>query len=147
MKRARRAAKAVTNGPRIMARLQEPDARALMIEGAEEEVPSVSKIAPLLLNDPCFEPAELRLAPVKTLIGQIVRAIMAEEGYERTERGVRTDDDDKLFSTGAVYAKADDDDDAPIGEAKLVELVVTVCQTMMAPSSRLKVLSQLDFMD
>jgi len=147
MKRARRAARSVTNGPQIMRRLEEPDARALLVEGAEEGIPSVSKVAPILLSE--FNTTEIKLAPVKTLIGLCVRAILAEEGYERIERGVRTDADDELFSTGSVYAKADVDDAEPEadGTDDLIELLASVSEKLLTTAGRRRLTARLELMD
>lgn len=147
MKRARRTARSVKNGPQIMRRLEEPDARGLLVEGAEEGIPSVSKVAPILLGE--FNTTEIKLAPVKTLIGLCVRAILAEEGYERIERGVRTDADDELFSTGSVYAKADvDDAELEIdGIDELIELLATVSEKLLPAPARKRLTARLELLD
>lgn len=144
-KRVQRAARSVLMGPEIVDRLEEPDARALLVEGAQENMPSVSKVA-MLLRDK-FTAAVMTQPPVKTLVGMAVRAILAEEGYERVERGVRTDRTvDPVFSTGSVYALIKEDDE-PVEideENELVELLATVGEKLLSESGRRRVAARLE---
>ena len=144
-KRVRRAARSVKQGSEILDRLDQPDARALLVEGAEESVPSVSKVASLLVDD--FTAPVMAQPPVKTLVGMAVRAILAEEGYERTERGVRTDRSvDTVFSTGSVYAKVEPEDEPEEvdGEDELVELLTMVAEKLLGEKSRRQVVARLE---
>ena len=102
MRRTRRAAQTLKEGVAILDRLILPDAIDLMIQGANEEVPSVSKIDELLLED--FDERDLKQLPVRQFIGQACKAIMASEGFDVAETGVRIPDS-RIFSTGAVYAR------------------------------------------
>jgi hypothetical protein len=144
-KRVQRAARSVLMGPEILDRLEQPDARALLVEGAQENMPSVSKVAVLLRDK--FTAAVMAQPPVKTLVGMAVRAILAEEGYERVERGVRTDRTvDPVFSTGSVYALIKEDDEpVEIGEENdLVELLATVGEKLLSESGRRRVAARLE---
>ncbi len=144
-KRVRRAARSVKQGTEILDRLEEADARALLVEGADESVPSVSKVAVLLQSE--FTPALMAQPPVKTLVGMAVRAILAEEGYERVERGVRTDRSvDPVFSTGSVYAKVEPEEepDQVDGENELVELLLTVGEKLLGVNGRRRVVARLE---
>jgi hypothetical protein len=144
-KRVRRAARSVRQGLEILDRLDEPDARALLVEGADESVPSVSKVASLLVDD--FTAAVMSQPPVKTLVGMAVRAILAEEGYERVERGVRTDRSiDTVFSTGSVYAKIEPDDEPEEldGQEELIELLVAVGEKLLGEGGRRQLVARLE---
>lgn len=143
MKRAKRAAKAVMHGTAIFNDMQAEPARSLLIEGAEEGVPSVGKVADLLhakYND------HIKQTPVKTLVGLCARAILAEEGYELVERGVRVPADMsvvRVFSTGAVYAKADVSDDEDESDDELVRLLVAVGERLLSEQDRKRVVEEL----
>ncbi len=145
MKRATRAAKSVHQGTDILKILKTPKARALLIEGAEEEVPSVGKVADLLYAE--FDD-HIRQTPVKTLIGLCVRAVLAEEDYELIERGVRVPADlseERVFSTGAVYAKADiSTDDQDSDDDELVRLLVAVGERLLSEKDRKRVVEELE---
>ncbi len=95
-----------------------------------------------------FDIPNLRQSPVKTLIGLCVRAILAEEGYERVERGVRTEADGELFMTGSVYSKAEvEDEDGADGVNELVDLLVTVAEKLLTGADRARLTARLELLD
>jgi len=147
MKRATRAAKSVKGGTDLLNRLKQEDAIDLMIEGVEEEVPSVSKIASIVVEE-VGSVAAARLPTIKTLVGLCVRAILAQEGYVKSERGVRTDpksDTDRIFSTGTVYLKAEPEkDEEDEGADELVDLIVTVSKKLLSGAARQRVVERLE---
>lgn len=76
-------------------------------------MPSVGKIADLLHSK---YGDHMKQTPGKTLVGLCARAVLAEAGYELVEHGVRIPEGVstvRVFSTGAVYAKAEVDTVAP----------------------------------
>ena len=146
MKRATRSAKAVRHGTAILNRLKQPDARACMTKAADQGDPPVLGIVPILLAE--FPAADIKLAPCKTLIGQIVRAVLAEEDYAWVERGVRTGtagQADHVFSTGSVYEKVEtrDDDDNDNHDDELIDLIVAVSDKLMTEQARKRLIGRL----
>ena len=99
MKRARRTAVAVKDGPEILDYIAAPKSRGLLVSRAERGAPPVGAISESLLRE--FGRG-VKLAPVKQFIGMCVRAVLEEEGYSVAEKGVRIKDDN-VFSTGSVY--------------------------------------------
>ena len=145
-KRAHRAARNVTNGSAILDVLAQPTSRTLLVEGVKEGVPPVVKIASLLLQQG-YARADLTSFPVKAFIGQVVRAVLVDEGYDRVERGVRTGTlgkPDHLFTTGSVYAKINvapgDKDD---GNDDLINLLVAVANKVLTAPARTKLIKRL----
>lgn len=106
IRKARRSAKAIVGGPALFERLQKLDVLNLMEEAITEEVPPVSKISRLLLADESLV-VDLEAMPVRQFIGSAVRAILADEGYEVMESGVRISGD-PVFRTGSTYALPDE---------------------------------------
>jgi hypothetical protein len=107
MRRARRAARTLKDGEAILARLQEDDARALLLEAVEDEMPSVAKVSTMLLAG-FGQP--VKQLPVRQFVGMAVKAVMAEEGYAPIETGVRIPGD-PVFTTGAVYGKVEESEE------------------------------------
>jgi len=112
IRRVKRAAQTLHDGPAILEFLQTTAMRALLVQGAEEEVPPVSKVSEALLAE--FGNA-IKPMPVKQFCGMAVKAVLAEEGWELEDTGVRIYDD-PLFRSGATYRKADEGDDVDDGE-------------------------------
>ncbi|TAY16708.1 hypothetical protein ELH91_07935 [Rhizobium leguminosarum] len=82
-----------------------------MKKGVEENVPPVSKISHLLQEHFVSVPDITALA-VRQFVGMAVRAILAEEGYEVEERGVRISGD-PVFRSGSTYrlVKTDEEEE------------------------------------
>lgn len=103
--KARRAASVIHRGDEILECVE--DEKDLLIEGADEGVPPVSKIGRIL--DDRFGD-DVKHLPVRQWIGSLVRALLAVEGYEVEERGVRFKD--PVFKSGSTYRRVDQDSDA-----------------------------------
>ena len=97
----KRSAAALTDGPAILASLQEPKARQALVIAASKGVPPVSGVSEMLLGK---HGDTVKLLPVRQFIGTAVKAILAEEGFEVAETGVRLPRD-PVFTTGAVYRR------------------------------------------
>ncbi|NTG45807.1 hypothetical protein G6M04_00365 [Agrobacterium rhizogenes] len=108
IRKANRAAQSIVGGDRLLARLTSAPYLRELKKGVAESVPPVSKISRMLQEDFPSEP-EMTL-PVRQFIGMTVRAILAAEGYEVEERGVRISGD-PVFRTGATYRLAVSGDD------------------------------------
>ena len=148
MKRAKRSAQRVKDGPEILAVVRSEEARDAMIEAARNDIPSVSGISPILLDR--FDDDVVMNVPTRALIGLCVRAVMAEEGYDIAERGVRTDPaQDKVFTTGTVYEKVEVEPEEEVetefeDDAAIVDLVVAVCTKKLGELSRRRVIAELE---
>lgn len=133
MRRAKRAAQALNEGPAILAFLQKPEMRALLVEGAKEDVPPVSKVSADLLEE--FGDS-IKPMPVKQFIGMVVKAVLAEEGYELEDTGVRIHDD-PLFRSGSTYSKIEvDEDEDEVDDGELLRDVISKLATLSAPQQR-----------
>jgi hypothetical protein len=110
MRKVRRAAKSLVEGRALLERLTEDDAIELMKEAIEEEVPPVSKISQLLLDD-LSDKIEFTSMPVRQFVGQAVKAILVGEGFRVMETGVRISGD-PVFRTGSTYEPIEPDEDA-----------------------------------
>jgi hypothetical protein len=103
MQRARRAARAVLHGPKILDFMTSDRARALLISAAQAGHPPVAAVSGELVRLVGLKDA--KLTPVKQYVGACIRAVLDEEGFEVAETGVRLSGD-PIFRTGAVYRKA-----------------------------------------
>jgi hypothetical protein len=102
MQRARRAARAVIHGDRILEYMTSRAARKLLVSAAEAGQPPVASVSHDIER---IAKADSKLAPVKQFAGLCIRAVLQEEGFEVAETGVRLSND-RIFRTGAVYRKA-----------------------------------------
>jgi hypothetical protein len=102
--KARRAAQALVRGDEILECVEEN--KDLLIEGAEEGVPPVSKIGAILFRK--FGD-DVKHLPVRQWIGTLTRALLALEGFEVDESGVRFTD--PVFKSGSTYRRVEKDDD------------------------------------
>jgi hypothetical protein len=102
LKRAVRSAAALEHGEDMLALVMSKAAVTALRNTADKGIPAVSAV-----SDALFERfgEYTKLPPVKTFIGQCVRAALEQEGYEVIERNVRLRND-KIFNRGTVYAKA-----------------------------------------
>ena len=98
--RAIRSAHAIDHGEDILAFVTSKGAVAALRTTADKGIPAVSAVSSAL-----YERYRdyTKLAPVKTFIGQCVRAALEQEGYQVLERNVRLRND-KIFNRGTVYA-------------------------------------------
>lgn len=103
--KARRAASVIHRGDEILECVE--DEKNLLIEGADEGVPPVSKIGRIL--DDRFGD-DVKHLPVRQWIGSLVRALLAVEGFEVEESGVRFKD--PVFKSGSTYSRIGEDSDA-----------------------------------
>jgi hypothetical protein len=101
MQRARRSARAVLHGDKILEFIQKPVSRKLLVAAAESGSPPVTAISKELEK---IARKDIRLAPVKQFAGLCVRAVLEEEGFEVAETGVRLSQD-TVFRSGSVYRK------------------------------------------
>jgi len=102
MRRAMRSARALRHGPEVLALIQEPKTRRLLVDAAERGAPPVTAISHKLLQ---VVPAkEAKLMPLKQFAGLCVRAVLEEEGFEVAETGVRVSND-PIFRTGSTYQR------------------------------------------
>lgn len=102
--KARRAASVIHRGDEILECVE--DEKDLLIEGAEEGVPPVSKIG-RILEDQFGD--DVKHLPVRQWIGSLVRALLAVEGYDVEDRGVRFRD--PVFKSGSTYRRVEEDGD------------------------------------
>ncbi len=102
--KARRAASVIHRGDEILECVE--DEKDLLIEGADEGVPPVSKIG-RILEDRFGD--DVKHLPVRQWVGSLVRALLAVEGYDVEERGVRFRD--PVFKSGSTYRRVDEDSD------------------------------------
>jgi hypothetical protein len=128
--RARRTAEALTRGEEILECVEEN--KDLLIEGADEGVPPVSKIG-RTLYDQFGE--DVKHLPVRQWVGTLTRALLALEGYEVDETGVRVKD--PVFKSGSTYRRveteADTDFDAVLEPTfrRMVEALTISEQRML----------------
>jgi hypothetical protein len=108
--KARRAAQALTRGNEILECVEEN--KDLLIEGAEEGVPPVSKIGGILHRK--FG-EDVKHLPVRQWIGTLTRALLALENYEVDESGVRFTD--PVFKSGSTYRRVEEDKDSELAPA------------------------------
>lgn len=97
--KARHSAKAFGESGEGILRLVEANKR-LLTQGADEGVPPVSKIGAVLKAE--YE-SEMKLLPVRQWVGSLVRAILAVEGYEVDQAGIRFTD--PVFKSGSTYRR------------------------------------------
>jgi hypothetical protein len=102
MQRARRSARAVKRGPEILAFVQAPKSRQLLVAAAGTGAPPVTAISGKL--QALIGPEFAKLTPIRQFTGLCVRAVLEEEGFEVAEVGVRLSND-AVFRTGAVYRR------------------------------------------
>jgi len=142
MRRARRAARTVKRGVEMLDRLRQPDAIDLLKEAVRNEMPPVSAVSSLLLNE--FGPG-VKEYPVRKVLGLCVRAVLNDEGYQVAQSGVRLHDD-PVFSTGSTYEKMPDQPEDAVAEDDdddLVELLVKVA-TRLGDGQRRRIVAQLE---
>lgn len=108
-RKARRASKSIVGGDALWSALNDTSTIALMVEAIAEEVPPVSKISETLMETVGDEVA-LKALPVRQFIGMAVKAILAKEGYEVMETGVKIADD-PIFRSGATYQRVEEPED------------------------------------
>ncbi|ESZ27383.1 hypothetical protein X734_12625 [Mesorhizobium sp. L2C084A000] len=101
MRKARRASKSIVGGDALLEFLQREDVLELLKEGIVEEVPPVSKISDLLMEE-LGEEVDLKALPVRQYIGYVVKAVLADDGYRVMETGVRIEGD-QIFRSGSTY--------------------------------------------
>jgi hypothetical protein len=118
MKRAWRTAVAVKDGAEILEFIAKPSSRASLVARAKHGSPPVGAISPQLLQK--FGP-DVKLTPVKLFIGTCVRAVLEEEGFRVSEKGVRLKNDE-IFRTGSVYEPVAED--APKSSKDLFETML-----------------------
>jgi hypothetical protein len=100
--RLRRSAHALAavRGPEMLEAVLSMEAD--IVAAAEQDVPPVSAISEELLRR--FG-KELKSITVRQFIGTVVKAILADRGFEVAQTGIRLPKD-KVFTTGAAYRKA-----------------------------------------
>ena len=108
MVRARRAALAFGKGPAMLAYIEKN--KPALVQAASDGLPPVGVLSKGLLKN--FNDV-VRTAPVRQFVGIAVKAILATEGFEVAQTGVRLRDD-PLFTTGAIYRRASDSGDPEI---------------------------------
>lgn len=98
--RLRRSAHALVRGPEILEAVLSMEAQ--IVAAAEQDIPPVSAISEELLRR--FG-KHLKATAVRQFIGTVVKAILADRGFEVAQTGIRLPKD-KVFTTGAAYRKA-----------------------------------------
>lgn len=117
-RRVRRAAQTLRYGSAILDFLQRPAMRTLLVEGAKEGVPPVSKVSTELLTK--FGD-DMKQMPVRQFCGMAVKAVLAEEGWELEDTGIRIHDD-PVFRSGATYSKAEAEES--VDEGKILRSMI-----------------------
>ena len=97
--RLRRSAHALVRGSEILEAILSMEER--IVAAAEQDIPPVSAISDDLLER--FG-EDLKAITVRQFIGTVVKAILADRGFEVAQTGVRLPKD-KVFTTGAAYRK------------------------------------------
>jgi hypothetical protein len=118
MRRAWRAATAVTLGPEILEFVAEPETRARLVSHARRGLAPVTAVSEELCRR--FGDEAVTIPAVKQSIGISVRAVLEEEGYRVIEKGVRLKKD-PIFRTGSVYAAIETQ---PIKTKELLETML-----------------------
>lgn len=101
--RVRRSARAVLHGPQLLEFIAAPRTREVLVAAAEAGHPPVASVSQDIRRLVGLEDA--KLLPVRQFVGRCVRAVLAEEGFEVAEAGVRLSHD-VIFRSGSVYQRA-----------------------------------------
>ena len=102
MQRAIRSARALHQGPEILALMRESKTRRSLITAAGSGAPPVTAISTALIE--MLGAKTAKLAPVKQFAGLCIRGVLEEEGFVVASKGVRVSND-PLFRTGTTYRK------------------------------------------
>jgi hypothetical protein len=97
--RLRRSAHALVRGPEILEAVLSMEAQ--LVAAAEQDIPPVSAISEELRKR--FG-KHLKAITVRQFIGIVVKAILADRGFEVAQTGIRLPRD-KVFTTGAAYRR------------------------------------------
>ena len=99
----RRSASALAAGDQIVDYLTSADGRAKLIKAAKQGgIPATAVSEPLLR----LLGAKMENLLHRQFAGRVIRAVLAEEGYEVAESGVRVPKD-KVFSTASTYKEVE----------------------------------------
>ena len=121
MRRAARSARAVLMGPQILKFIQDRRTRQKLITAAESGAPPITAISDRLAE--LVGAKDVKLQPVKTFAGICVRAVLEEEGFQVTAKGVRVSKD-PVFRTGSTYERI------PVGMTKKTTFLTRLVQCM-----------------
>jgi hypothetical protein len=102
MLRAVRSARAVLHGAQILKIMQDPKTRRRLVSAAESGAPPVTAVSAQL--EEILGAKDARLQPVKQFAGICIRAVLEEEGFEVSAKGVRLSND-PIFRTGSTYER------------------------------------------
>ena len=102
MRRAERNARVISRGDDILSLMKKANTRHKLVAAAKAGAPPVTAISAQLR---ALVGSDAKLAAVKQFAGLCVRAVLEEEGYELTEKGVRISTD-PIFRTGSTYRRA-----------------------------------------
>lgn len=110
LRRARRTARAVPDGPAILEYLSGSETRKSLVAAAEAGHPPVAAVSRELVE--MIGQQKASLTNVKQFVGLCIRAVLEEEGFSVEGAGVRLSHD-AVFKTGSVYRRKEYKDTAP----------------------------------
>lgn len=109
LRRARRTARAVPDGPAILEYLSGVEIRKSLVAAAEAGHPPVAAVSRELVE--MIGQQKASLTNVKQFVGLCIRAVLEEEGFSVEGAGVRLSHD-PVFKTGSVYCRIESQDAA-----------------------------------